>query len=63
MKYTVQTTKNFEKSFKLCQRRGYPMEKLLVAVSLLENTGTLPQQYRPHKLQGYAGNNTWECLE
>lgn len=30
-------------------------------MSLLVETGTLPANYRPHKLQGKKGNVTWEC--
>jgi len=35
---------------------GYNMELLKAAIRLLEAKGTLPQEYRPHKLSGnYAG--------
>ena len=37
------------------------MERLLEVVRMLAESGTLPQQYRPHKLSGYSGGNTWEC--
>ena len=46
---------------RLCQRRGLPMVKLRNALSILKQEGTLPQQYRPHKLSGFAGNNVWKC--
>ena len=61
MKYTIKTTKQYERSFKRCKRRGLPMIKLCNVVRLLEETGTLPQQYHPHKLSSYVGNNVWEC--
>ena len=36
------------------------MDKLKKVISLLESTGMLPAQYRPHKLSGqYTGK--WEC--
>lgn len=58
--YIVKTTRQFDKEVKLCKKRGYDLSKLEEAVSILEQTGTLPQKYRPHKL---AGNyeNCWEC--
>lgn len=59
--YSVQTTKNYERAFKRCVRRGLPMDKLDKVVKLLEATGSLPQKYRPHKLSGFVGNNVWEC--
>lgn len=60
MKYKVKTTKRFEKDVKRCIKRRYPMEKLKEVIELLENNGTLPSKYRPHKLSGnYEG--IWEC--
>lgn len=36
------------------------MENIKEAMRILENTGTLPPEFRPHKLVGnYAGK--WEC--
>ena len=36
------------------------MEKLKKVIRLLEETGKLPSEYKPHKLSGqYAGS--WEC--
>lgn len=61
MKYKILTTRRFEKAFKICQRRNYPMERLHEAISLLAENGTLPQSYLPHKLTGFKGSNTWEC--
>lgn len=46
---------------RLCQRRGLQMTKLRDVIELLKQNGTLPQQYRPHKLSGFEGNNVWEC--
>ena len=61
MKYTVLTTRRFEKAFKLCKKRNYPMHLLQKVVNQLAETGSLPQEYYPHKLSGLKGNNTWEC--
>jgi mRNA interferase YafQ len=57
---TITTTKQFEKELKLCKKRGYDISKLRTVVSILEETGTLPQKYRPHKLSGNY-DNCWEC--
>ncbi len=60
MKYSIATTNRFNKSFKRCLKRGLNVDKFKDVVVLLENTGTLPSRYRPHKLVGdYAG--LWEC--
>ena len=60
MKYRLILTKRFEKDVKRCVKRGLPMEKFKKVIRLLEETGKLPSEYRPHKLSGqYAGK--WEC--
>ena len=61
MKYTVETTKRFDKAFALCRKRGYKMENLRKVIELLEENGSLPSKYKPHKLLGFKGNRTWEC--
>ena len=61
MRYTVETTKQFDRAFKLCQRRGYKMERLLDVVNMLAADGSLPSKYKPHKLSGFKNNRTWEC--
>ena len=61
MKYILRTTNKFEKSVKRCMRRNYPMDELRKVMLLLEETGTLPVIYRPHKLKGKKGNMIWEC--
>ncbi len=59
-KYTLEVTNKFKKDFNRCIKRGLPIVKIQEALRLLETTGTLPQEYRPHKLVGkYAGK--WEC--
>ena len=58
--YSVEYTKRFEKDVKRCVKRGLNISKLQVAANILADTGTLPVQYKPHKLTGnYAG--CWEC--
>lgn len=58
--YTLEVTNKFKKDFKRCIKRGLPIEKIQEAMRLLQSTGTLPDEYRPHKLVGeYVGK--WEC--
>ena len=60
MKYKVIPSKRFEKDMKRCQKRGYDLQLIKDAIGILAMTGTLPAEYRPHKLSGqYAG--CWEC--
>lgn len=60
MKFTIVSTKRFEKDVKRCIKRGYDMEKFKKVVRLLEEYGELPSEYKPHKLTGqYTGK--WEC--
>lgn len=50
--YKLGTTKRFDKALKLCWKRGYQIEKLQKAISLLVENGTLPSEYKPHILHG-----------
>ena len=60
MKYTLIETRKFQKDVKRCLKRGYPMLELKKVLRFLEETGTVPTSYRPHKLFGiYDGY--WEC--
>ena len=58
--YEVISTGQFRKSLKLCARRGLNIQDFVTVLDILQETGTLPEQYRPHKLHGnYKG--CWEC--
>ena len=60
MKYRIIATSRFEKDVKRCKKRNLPMEKLKKVIRILEETGKLPPEYKPHKLSGqYA--RSWEC--
>ena len=50
--YDVQTTKQFDKSFKKCLKRNCNPEHLWEVIGILQETGSLPMQYHPHKLSG-----------
>lgn len=58
--YSISFSNKFKKDFKLCKKRGYNISLLEAVIVLLEQSGTLPGVYKPHKLSGnYAG--LWEC--
>lgn len=60
MKYEIIASSRFKKDLKRCQKRGLDMKLIYEAMSILSNTGTLPPEYRPHKLKGnFTGQ--WEC--
>lgn len=61
MKYTIKYSGQFKRSYKLCKKRGCDVAKLAVVIRLLEETGTLPKEYDPHKLVGRKWNGYWEC--
>ena len=60
MAYTVSLSNRFKKDFHRCIKRGLNMKHITDAMDLLEATGTLPAQYRPHKLSGNR-KGLWEC--
>ncbi len=58
--YSIEYTNRFKKDIKRCKKRGYNLQLLIDAIATLEETGTLPQSYKPHMLIGqYSG--LWEC--
>jgi mRNA interferase YafQ len=60
MKYTIERTNHFKRSFKKCLKRGLDVSKLETALRILSAEGCLPETYRPHKLTGnFSG--CWEC--
>ena len=60
MAYTLKTTNAFDKDVERCIKRGYPMDKLRKAMTLLEQDGSLPAEYKSHKLHGDR-KGQWEC--
>ena len=58
--YKIQTTNRFEKDVSLYKKRGLNIADLKETMSILAQTGKLPDKYKPHKLSGkYTG--CWEC--
>lgn len=60
MAYILQTTHRFEKDLVRCIRRGCNVDEIKKVIRLLEQDGSLPTIYRPHKLKGET-RNVWEC--
>ena len=50
--YRLEYTTNFKKDLKTCKKRGLELHLLQRVIDILQETGTLPNQYRPHKLSG-----------
>ena len=60
MAYTIKISNRFRKQFRLCMKRGLDMNLISEAMRLLAANGSLPAQYRPHKLSGKF-QGVWEC--
>ena len=58
--YTVKLTNEFKKGLKRCKKRGLDISKVETAIKILRDTGSLPDEYRPHKLSGNR-DGQWEC--
>lgn len=60
MMYSISYSNRFNKDLKRCQKRGLDIQLIRSVVELLAANGSLPQQYRPHKLVNQKVE-TWEC--
>ena len=58
--YAIQYTNRFKKDIQRCFKRGLDISAITLAISLLQETGSLPQSYKPHKLSGNK-KGQWEC--
>jgi mRNA interferase YafQ len=58
--YSLTFTTKFKKDFKLCEKRGFLIEKIENVFEILAKSGNLPQNYKPHKLTGNY-TDCWEC--
>ena len=58
--YDILFSNQFKRSYKKCLKRGYNKALFEEVVTLLAETGTLPSQYRPHKLSG-EWKGLWAC--
>jgi mRNA interferase YafQ len=58
--FQIVFTNKFKKDIKLLQKRGYEMGLIKEAIEFLEEKGSLPSTYTPHRLSGnYSGY--WEA--
>lgn len=56
MKYQVIWSTKFKKDYKLVMKRGLDINLLDTAITILAETGTLPEEYLDHPLSGnYKG--------
>lgn len=60
MSYSLSYSNKFKKALRKCYKRGLDVEKLREVVRILVENGSLPPQYRPHKLSGQF-KGAWEC--
>ena len=60
MKFSLKSTKAFEKDMKRISKSGKDLQKLQKIVAAIANAEGLAAKHRPHKLSGnWAG--AWEC--
>lgn len=58
--YNISRTTGFKKALKRCIKRGLDMKALEEVIRILASTGSLPPEYKPHKLNAKF-NFAWEC--
>ena len=58
--YEILFSNQFKRSYKKCLKRGCDKALFEEVVTLLAETGTLPQRYKAHKLTG-QWKGFWEC--
>lgn len=58
--YQIDYSNRFNKDLKRCMKRGLNIKLIKDAIDLLAETGTLPREYRPHKLVNKK-REIWEC--
>ena len=58
--YSIAYTGAFKKDYKRCSKRNYDLQLLQQAVIILETTGSLPANFKAHKLSGDY-KDYWEC--
>ena len=58
--YQIDYSNRFNKDLKRCMTRGLNMKLIKDAIDLLAEKGSLPSEYRPHKLVNQK-RDIWEC--
>ena len=54
MKKQVVWSNQFKKDYKLCIKRGLPIEELDAVIKLLAGNNPLPPKYKDHELSGFG---------
>ncbi|MDO4755404.1 MAG: type II toxin-antitoxin system YafQ family toxin [Parabacteroides sp.] len=60
MKYSILFSNQFKRSYKKCLKRGCDKKLFEQVVTILSEKGSLPKQYKAHKLSG-KWQGYWEC--
>ncbi len=58
--YSISRTTGLKKALKRCLKRGLDISAFEKVIRILVSTGTLPAEYKPHKLNSRF-NYAWEC--
>lgn len=58
--YQINYSNRFNKDLKRCMKCGLNLKLIKDAIDLLAEKGSLPQEYRPHKLVNQK-LDIWEC--
>lgn len=58
--YSIKYTGSFKKDFKRISKRKYNLDLLKNIIEALTIKGSLPPNFKPHKLSGNF-SNLWEC--
>lgn len=59
--YKIGYAGSFKKDYKRIKKRGYDISLLEKAIVILQETGTLPPENKPHKLEGKKYKGLWEA--
>ncbi len=60
MHYEISYTNRFRKDIKRCNKKKLDLYRLSAAITMLQTSGKLTSEYKPHKLKGIY-NGLWEC--
>ena len=58
--YSIRYTSSFKRDFKRISKRNYNLNLFKTTITILIKKGSLPIQYKPHKLSGDF-TMLWEC--
>lgn len=58
--FQIHYTTRFKKDFKVISKRNYDLQLLKQVITLLSETGTVPEKHLPHQLKGKY-SDSMEC--